>query len=258
MSTVRLLSAEDIYDVYGLEYVIKVKPSSGFSLDDDNMISFRLNEIKAAYVHACKSRIRAEAGYLGIAAGGDFSFSGLLDQIKNSLPNLMEKEAEKMMYGGHIDVMSHIINAHRAAGGDLKGIDTSRFNVTKDQVKPPSVDPSWFVAGSSSNTKYGRIYENPRWHEIAKAYLAVEAAQTNDQIISSIDRLNQLQHNSFHVLIDLQTGRMLKNFTNESDDREARKVLQEILDVKMKSDTIDKFKDRMSHEVRKLIAAHRK
>lgn len=255
MATTRLLSAEDIYDVYGLESIL----NKGVEIDpeDKSQISFRLREIRDCYVAACKSRIRAEARFLGINLEGDgFSFSRVLEEIRQNIGKAMEKNADKMMRGGSFNLMGTILQAHQAAGADLKGIDTSRFGLKVAAPAPPKkdVDPNWFMRAKDYG---GRVWEDPRWAEIAKAYVAIEEAITDAQIITSIDRINQLQHNSFHVLIDLQTGRMLTDYTNRTDDREARKRLQEVLNMKLESVSVQDFKDRMSADVRKLLTKYR-
>ncbi len=258
MATTRLLSAEDIYDVYGLEWVLKAT-LTGYKLDaeDERLIGLRLREIRDFYVSACKSRIRAEARFLGINLEGEsFSFEYVLQEIKNNIGKAMEQNAEKMMRGGGFNLMGHILSAHKAAGTDLTGINTARFGVGAVTVAPPKkdVDPNWFM---DTKKHGGRVWEDPRWAEIAKAFVAIEAAHSDDEIIRSIDRINQLQHNSFHVLIDLQTGRMLNNCTNQTDDREARKRLQEVLNMKLEATSVEEFKDRMSPDVRKLLHKYR-
>lgn len=251
--TTRLLSAEDIYDVYGLE---RINSIPNLDPEDTALLTFRLHEIRGFYLSACKSRIRAEAQYLGVKLTGDgFSFTQVLDEIKRNIGKAMEQNAEKMMRGGSFNLMHHILSAHQAAGADLKGIDTSRFGLTT-QTKPTQkdVDPNWFM---DTKKHGGRVWEDPRWAEIAKAFLAIEEATTNQEIITAIDRINQLQHNSFHVLIDLQTGRMLTNYTNQTDDRQARKRLQEILNLKLTATSTEEFKNQMSPDVRKLITKYR-
>lgn len=254
MATTKLLSAEDIYDVYGLESIL----NSGANLDseDRTIVSMRLREIRDTYVAACKSRIRAEARFLGIKLDGDgFSFTQVINEIKNNISKAMEKNAEKMMRGGSFNLMGTILAAHQASGADLKGIDISRFGL-KSATPPPKkdVDPNWFMKTKDHG---GRVWEDPRWAEIAKAYVAIESAQTNQEIVLAIDRINQLQHNSFHVLIDLQTGRMLTDYTNQTDDREARQRLQEVLNIKLESAGVEQFKDKMSNDVRKVLHKYR-
>ncbi len=253
--TTRLLSAEDIYDVYGLESLL------GRDLDqeDARMIAHRLVDIRDIYVAACKSRIRAEARFVGIKLEGDqFSFSHALAQIKNTIGEAVQKEAQRAARtGGPMNLMGTILQAHRAAGNDLKGIDVSRFGLSAEAPPPPpkkDVDPNWFMKIDGHGA---RVWDNPRWADIAKAYLAVEAANTPREIVGAIDRLNQLQHNSFHVLIDLQTGRMLNDFTNQTDDREARARLQEVLNIKLNAKGVGEFRGKMSPDVRELLMKYR-
>lgn len=255
MASTRLLTAEDIYDVYGIEWALSkavLDKADQFVLED------RLRDIKNIYVAACKSRIRAEAKFLGVDLDGDnFQFSRVLTKIGDLIGKAFEQNAEQMMRGGSFNLMGTILQAHQAGGADLKGIDLSRFGLNNGQntkTQPKDVDPDWFM---STKNNGGRVWNDPRWAEIAKAYVAVEEAATSHQIIQSIDRLNQLQHNSFHVLIDLQTGRMLTDHTNSVDDRQARQRLQEVLDIKLKSVNVLDFKDKMSGDVRRTLTKYR-
>ncbi len=256
MST-RLLSSEDMYDVYGLEHVLgPVVARTALDQEDADFIAFRLGEIKDAYVHACKSRIRAEAKFLGIELE-DASFATILTRMREHLgkavQNSMMANAANMQRGGNFNLMSEILKAHQAAGNPLTGVDVTKYGVKQQAPAPrPDVDPNWFMKGNA-----GRVTEDPKWAEITQAYLAVENAGTNSAIIGAIDRLNQLQHNSFHVLIDLQTGRMLTDFSNQTDDREARKRLQDILNIKLEAKGPAVFADRMSKEVRTLLKKYR-
>lgn len=253
MATTRLLSAEDIYDLYGLEAVLKSPLYHG---EESGFISSRLQEIRDIYIAACKSRIRAEAVFVGIKLDDNFSFDYVLKQVKQLIGKELAGNATRTMGGGPVNLMATILNAHKAAGSDLKGIDLERYGVKDEVIEKPKgadVDPEWFMKSG----KFGdRIWDNPRWAEIAKAYLAIESARSDQEIIQSIDRINLLQHNSFHVLIDLQTGRMLRDYSNQSDDRDARKRLQEVLDLKQKSGDVRAFADQMSGDVRKLLNSY--
>lgn len=254
MATTRLLSPEDIYDVYGCEELIHIPDlESG----DRTQVTMRLEEIRDIYVSATKSRIRAEAVFCGVKLDGDqFRLEDALDQIKKGLSAAMEKEADKMARGGSFNLMQHIMKGHVAAGTVPKGVDPSKFGINPQELirpKTPDVDPNWFMKKAG-----GRMWDNPRWAEIAKTFLDVEASDTPQKIVSAIDRLNQLQHNSFHVLIDLQTGRMLTDYTNQSDDRQARKRLQEVLDMKLNSRSVMDFAGEMSADVRKLLVKYRR
>lgn len=255
MST-RLLSAADIYDLYGIESIITNRSGTEIDHGDNTFMSMRLQEVKAAYVAACKSRIRAEARFLGIELDGDgFSFTRVLDQIKKNIGKTMEADAQHMMRGGSFNLMGTILKAHQAAGANLQDIDVARFGVGKALPTPKKdVDPDWFLKGKEHGA---RMWDNPRWAEIAKAYVEIEEANTNHEIIRSIDRINQLQHNSFHILIDLQTGRMLTDYTNQVDHNEARKRLQEVLNLKLNATSVNVFKDKMSSDIQKLLTKYR-
>jgi hypothetical protein len=255
MST-RMLSEADIYDVYGIEWVMRNRLDE----EDERLCDFRLTEIQSVYVHACKNRIRAEAAFLGVKNVGEITIAQMLEGIREAVGTAIQKSmfdrSEDMMHGGGFNLMGTILSAHQAAGSaEIKGVDLSRFGVVAAApVKTAEVDVDWFMDTKKAG---GRVTNDPKWAEIAKAYLAVEQATSSKDIIASIDRLNDLQHNSFHVLIDLQTGRMLNKYENATDDREARKRLQEILDLKKNAAKIEEFSPKMSSEVRKLITKYR-
>lgn len=247
---VRLLSPEDIYDVYGLEWVMT---ADNIDEEDRQAIHFRLTEVRDAYVHACKSRIRAEAKFLGVRLRDDFTFEDLVGIVKEHLANSMMSAGPMGMGPGGL--MGTILQAHQMAGTNLDDIDLGRFGMQKqEQPAEASVDPDWFM---NTNKHKGRVFNDPKWAEIARAFVRVESANSIAEMIKSIDALNQLQHNSFHVLIDLQTGRMLNNYENASDDRDARKRLQEVLDIKRNSRSAVEFASSMSKEVRSMMAKYR-
>lgn len=124
--------------------------------------------------------------------------------------------------------------------------------------KPPdlSVDPSWFTRKVND-----RIWDNPRWTEIANAYLALEKASDANKMILAIDQLNQLQHNSFHLLIDLQSGRMLENRSEGAvygQHESARLNVQKILDICANKVSVYQFLDKLSAEIAELLRSYRR
>lgn len=251
VTTTKLLGPEDIYDLYGCEWILNARRSAD-NLDqaDEQLVSFRLREIQAAYVHACTARIRAEAKFLGVGLEEGSSLTDIMKHLSGLLEAEMASQAEKMMHGGGFNMMGAILKAHQMGGGDLSGIDLSKYGVAKAPPVPKKdVDPEWFLKGDKSK----RMFDDPKWHEIAKAFVAVEQANTDKEIVRSIDFLNQLQHNSFHILIDLQTGRMLTKYEGAVDHDQARKNLQEILDAKLKSTSVHGFISKMGKEIRDLV-----
>jgi hypothetical protein len=157
------------------------------------------------------------------------------------------------MHGGSINMAKILIEANMAAGVDMKGINFEAFGVKKpvEAPKPQSVDAEWFKGKRDD----GRIYSNPKWHEIAKAYLAMESATTVDQMIQAIDRLNDLQHNSFHLLIDLQTGRMMDQTGTAHD--EAFNIVHDVLDIKAKARSPFAYQDKLSREFSEMLTPYR-
>ena len=106
-----------------------------------------------------------------------------------------------------------------------------------------------------------RIWDNPRWTEIANAYLALEKASDANKMILAIDQLNQLQHNSFHLLIDLQSGRMLENRSEGAvygQHESARLNVQKILDICANKVSVYQFLDKLSAEIAELLRSYRR
>jgi hypothetical protein len=255
MATTKLLSPADIFDLYGCELVAR----ASLEQVDQQLVDFRLQEIKDIVVTAAKARIRAEAAFLGVDVGDDPSMAAILSRVKDLVAKTITKEQEKqaghMMRGGDFNLMGAILAGHRAGGSDLSHIKVGGRSIAPlEPVKKPDVDVGWF---KGHGTKHGRITEDPRWAEIAKAYVDLEEATSNSQIVMAADRLFDLQHNSFHVLIDLQTGRMLNDYENASDHEAARGRLQQVLDLKKNARHPSEFADKMSKEIRTLLHKYR-
>jgi hypothetical protein len=262
--SVRLLSPEDIYDVYGCEALLHAE----LDKDDRGAVYVRLRDIQNVYVDAAKERIRAEARFLGVKDLETLSFASMLQAIRDSLgktiQNSMIAQSEMMMRGAAPKIFGDIVKAHTAAGNRVAGLDYAKLGLgaPEAQKKPAGVDVGWFDHGkgdkrTAQESNGQRLIHDPKWAEIAKAYLAVEKAQTSEEIVQSIDKLNQLQHNSFHILIDLQTGRMLNDYENASSHETARNRLQNILDNKFQAGSVLKFAAQMSEDVRALIKKYR-
>jgi hypothetical protein len=165
----RLLSEADIYDVYGIEWVMRNRLDD----EDERLCEFRLSEIQSAYVTACKNRIRAEASFLGISDLGEISLSRMLEGIREAVATKIQQsmfdQSGDMMRGGGFNLMGAILGAHAAAGSsEIKGVDLSRYGVTKapEPEKKPDVDVDWFMNTKNSG---GRVTNDPKWAEIAKS-----------------------------------------------------------------------------------------
>ena len=240
IADVRLLEPEDILDVYGCQILLTKRLTD----DEEASVKARIYQIKEFYVNSAKARIKAEAGFCGIKG---LKIGTTIEEILETvMAQLFEKKD-----AGPMNLMGSILEAHKIAGTDLSGYNLGQFGVKNDPPKPKSeIDPKWF-------TKQGtRMWDNPKWAEISKAYVVMEQAEGPQPIIQAIDRLNGLQHNSFHVLIDLQSGRMLDMETAEKD-KKARNILKEVLDLKFKSKDPMEYADRMSEEIRKLLLKHK-
>ena len=250
---VKLLSDEDIYDVYGCQSLLKK------SVGDDDIaeVKARIYQIQEMYVTAAKARIKSEARFCGLDVE-DGSLTFMLSKVRELIGK--EVEQQQMMSGGRpINLMATILKAHRAAGADLTGINLGQYGV--EEVKEPEkpkcseIDPDWFTAKGQKKGG-GPMWENKKWAEIARAFVKIEEATDPADICVKIDRINCLQHNSFHVLIDLQTGRMLEGRSTGDKyqkDADARKALQDVLDIAKGEHEPIEFADKMSEEIRKLM-----
>jgi len=102
------------------------------------------------------------------------------------------------------------------------------------------------------------LVKDKKWHIIAKAFIDLENAETPKEKASAIDHLNDLQHNSFHLLIDLQTGRMLENTAQDkTDHNEAVDIVKQVLDIKANAATPLDFASKMSGDIRKILTKYR-
>lgn len=260
---VRLLAPTDIYDLYVCS---ALRPFLSADPGDLDFCNEKIRAVHQYYVDACRERIKAEAVFLGVSDEDLETFS-IADMI-NKIGEMVVKDftsddtAEQMMRGGQFNFAKSVIQAGMASGMDMTGIDVKAFGVNTDEVeevKQPGINTDWF---SGAKGRGGHLVKDSKWHVIAKAYIALEEADDEEAMIQAIDHLNSLQHNSFHILIDLQTGRMLEGrSTPEADYNEARDTLQKVLDLKFSSKNekggMAKLVPHVSKEVADLAKRHR-
>lgn len=244
VDTVEMLKEQDIFDVYGCDAALRGPLDSA----EKFTVTERLQEIHAKYVHAAKARIRAEAQFLGVDLGDNLTFERILEKVREMLANRLSNQATS---GRPVNVMQEILRAHQMSGSDMTGINMKQFGMgaPAEKAPDPSVDPDWFMKRKRGT----HVFDDPKWHTIAQAYIKLETAKTNDAIVQAIDYLNTLQHNSFHMLIDLQSGRMLGNASGAIDHDKARRNVQEILDIVKFKKQPHEYADRMSKEIRVII-----
>lgn len=255
---VQMLLPNDIYDFYACSLLWDLA-NQGVEPEDLNLCEFRIREVHKKYLAACKERIRAEAKYLGIGDLESISIATMLDQIAEMVVMEFQSEqnAENMMRGGQFNMANALIDAAKISGMDMSQIDTARFGLEEEPEPVPQagVDIDWF---DGAKARGGRAVKDPKWAIIAKAYLAIEKAQEVRQIIRAVDALNDLQHNSFHILIDLQTGRMLGDrATDAASHNDARQTLQDVLDFKQEARGLRELIPKVSSEIKELIKKYR-
>lgn len=249
MTKVQLLDDAAIFDVYGIQQLIT---TPNLPLDDAERFEAeqRLTEIWELYVDAAKARIRAEAVFCGIELDpANLSMEAMLSKVRDLVMSDINNQG---VTGQPINVFQSIMKAN-AVAGNLSDAEMKHFGVGQDQQEgppDPEVDPEWFTKAK------GRMWDNPKWKEIAEAFMRLEGAVSHNDMIQSIDYLNSLQHNSFHLLIDLQTGRMLSGESegdNYGDDQLARRNLQDTLDLIHDSAQAFEYADKMSSPIRKIL-----
>lgn len=243
MSEIRMLCPEDIFDVYACEYMLS-------KIDDSEVkatLECRVNEIHSYYLVVAKERIRAEARFLGVKDASN-TIAGMLESIRSSLT--------KKMSTGAINpdnLLDSIIGARTAIGMKVDDLPAHLRPRQQTPVAQPGVDARWFKSASVK-----RITEDPRWYEIAKAFLDLESATTTNAKIQAIDHLNDLQHNSFHLLIDLQSGRMLGGGAKSAVSHdEAVANVKKVLDIKRNARTPAEYLKETSSEVQRIWRKNR-
>ncbi len=176
--------------------------------------------------------------------------------VRENLAKSMASPTSGGVGGGNL--MQMFAEANMAAGADMGDVDLSKYGVKteapKAEPKPKnSIDGDMF--NSTGENSRGRLVNDPKWHIIAQAFIAIEDARTINEMVQTIDHLNDLQHNSFHVLIDLQSGRMLEgqNTSDRQDHGEAVNIVKEVLDIKMEATTPVDYRDRLTSPIRKIL-----
>jgi len=230
------LTAEDIYDFYGIAFALKTEI-------DDNIrknILIRLDNIHSKYINVLKKRIIAEAKFLGLEAG--MSIAQMIDKIIRSEENLKKEIASQttnmLSIGSGFNIAGMLAEARAKAGAKLTNTEKQFLRTEIKTEKKSEIDPDSFI-------------KDKKWKIIAEAFIKVEEARSAKEKILAIDHLNQLAHNSFSILIDLQSGRMLDN--KGVSHQEAVKVVHDVLDRKFKAETPLDFVDGMSKEMSEIV-----
>jgi len=189
-------------------------------IDDENLLQERsrfLALIRFKYIDSLKARIKAEAGYINLDVDGD-SIEQLCSRISNALEREINQQAQQMAMGlsQGFNMASMIQQAHDSRP---KGMEAAPEAFRSKQGKSRS------------------MYGGEPWAQISEAFLAIEKAQTDSEIILAIDQLNSLQHNTNYVLFDI-TG-----YANVHD----------VLNEKFEASHPKDFKSKMSKDVIQLL-----
>lgn len=171
------LSASDVYDFYGLT----VLSGPAYTTYKPKRLEI-LKDIRSKYIASLKGRIKAEAGYLGIEIDGD-SIASIIKNVSAQLNSAIEAEAENM-----------------------RRYDSKGFNIMKFVEQFHKQPTGMQTAPDAFRSKEGKaraMFGGEPWAKISEAFLKIESAQTDTEIILAIDGLNSLQHNTNYVLVDI-------------------------------------------------------
>ncbi len=240
---VDMLSAMDIFDFYGSQFLATYP---GIDPDDVLVAELRIDEVYAKYLHAARERIKSECRFLGMENFELSSIKKMLGMIQEMLDNEIGKQAAKMAgMGTGFNMGKMLAQANQMAGRDIGDLgEVFGLEEPEKEVKKDSIDAS--------------LVKDKKWHIIAKAFLQLENATTCKEKASAIDLLNGLQHNSFHLLIDLQTGRMQEEVAQDkTDHNEAVDIVKQVLDIKFEAATPLDFAAKMSGDIRKILVQYR-
>jgi len=252
---VKLLETQDIFDFYGCEYLLQSK-KGGLEPDERKLVEHRLEDIYQVYLHSVRERVKAELVFCGvkeIELKAGFSLRSMVAKADSILAKEMEKQSKNMMFGRGFDMMGTMLSAHRQAGGDFAKLDPKKLRALGISV--PKEEPKQVDNAVQENMDKG-FFKNPKWKVIADAFIALEEASDNVSKIQAIDHLNDLQHNSFHLLIDLQTGRMLENNSaggSKGKHEKAVNIVKEVLDIKQGATSPKEYAAKMSEDIKDLI-----
>jgi hypothetical protein len=217
-----MIDVSDVYDFYGLTCVIE----SSLGGEEQQLYAFFLKEIQRKYVVALKKRIKEEAGYLGLDIDGT-NLETLMGNMKKGIDEQISKQANSMMrMGGGFNLMETIKQVHTTKPKGMENAAAS-FRV-KEKQRP--------------------AFGGEPWAKISEAFLGVEKATSNKEIILAIDYLNDLAHNCCAVLFDL-TG-------TRGGGGDAHKAIQDILDEKKHAKTPKEFASKMSNDVKSFLKAN--
>jgi hypothetical protein len=241
---IEMLKPQDIFDFYGCQFLASYP---GVDAADVAVAEERINEVHAKYLYAARERIKAECRFLGIEEYELSSLKKLIGALEDMLSDEISQQADTMRaMGTGFNMGAMVTKANMAAGRDVGNL-ANAFGLGQPEEETPknTIDAESLV-------------KDPKWHTIAEAFVQLEDATTPNEKAMAIDRLNGLQHNSFHLLIDLQTGRMLEGeATDTTDHSKAVNIVKEVLDIKMESKTPMEFAGKMSSDVRKMLVAYR-
>lgn len=170
------LAASDVFNFYGLTMLSGPAYAAFHSIRRGFLL-----EIKAKYVDSLKSRIKAEAGYINLDVDGD-NIHTIIRKITDHLDSAIESQLDSMRAGNAFDVLSFVKQFHDQAP---KGMECA---------------PDLF---RSDEGKKRQMFGGEPWAKISEAFLNIEKAKTDTEIILAIDALNSLQHNTNYVLVDI-------------------------------------------------------
>lgn len=241
----KALTEEDIFDMYGCEYLLSVISDKEVKFE----LESRIKEIHKSYLAAAKKRAEWVLQSCGIRKTNFDSLRSMADEVTKSFEKTLMAELESPGFDGN--ALGAIVRAQQAAG-----VDVSKLGI---DLKKIGVDGSKVVKQKRDLSKIGLS----EWKEIAKVYFELEDAASIPDIITAIDNLNDLQHCGGNLLVDFQMGYRVGEGKSASGSgqneavKEAISNLKKIMDIKRDAKSPMEFIDKMSSDVRKIWAKNK-
>lgn len=187
----------DLYDFYGIASLSRKALTPEFQ----ERVSRKLKDLRQLFLDALQARFNYWRG------GEAISINKIVEVMKNSLEDEIMKQAKLMQsgLGGGFNMLAAVA----AMRGD-----------TKVASKKMEAETIKLFAENLKN------FKSADYPKIAKGVVDLFEAETDKDIILSIDFLNDLQHCGGYVLVDFVAGQ--RDPTNTLGN----KVMQEILDFK--------------------------
>lgn len=216
--TYTAVTSEDLYDFYGIASLSR----KFLSQEHLSKVEQRLQDLRQLFLDALQSRFGGWGGQQQL------SIKAIVDIMKGSLEDEIQKQAQAMQYG-----MSQGFNV-MAAVEAMRG----ESSAAQDKMKGEAIKLL-----SKGLLNFGAA----DYPKIAKGIVDLYEAKEPKEIILAIDFLNDLQHCGGYVLVDFVAGQ------RDPSNKLGNQLMQEILDFKRDAMSPMDFSSKMSPEILEIV-----